>query len=235
MIISIHTNGMLTKVRIKMARNKYSEETVALIVSEALKLFIEKGYENTSIQDIINHLGGLSKGAIYHHFKSKKEIFVAVCERIGESNTAYFDDILANKATTGAEKLQEMISSVYNNPNNEVIHVVVKTMTEDPEFFMNNIKEIYELVAPQYIQPVLEEGMRDGSIVTNYPKELAEVVITLLNVWINPLINKGSKEDMKNRFVFLKIILGHLGADVLSDEMMEKCMEHCESYFPDNI
>ena len=52
-----------------MARNKYPEETVNLILDVAGRLFMEKGYEHTSIQDIINNLGGLSKGAIYHHFK----------------------------------------------------------------------------------------------------------------------------------------------------------------------
>lgn len=70
-----------------MARNKHPEETVNLILDVAFRLFMEKGYEHTSIQDIINHLGGLSKGAIYHHFKSKEDILVAVTERItAESN-----------------------------------------------------------------------------------------------------------------------------------------------------
>ena len=53
-----------------MARNKHPEETVNLILETATRLFMEKGYEHTSIQDIIDNLGGLSKGAIYHHFKS---------------------------------------------------------------------------------------------------------------------------------------------------------------------
>ena len=52
-----------------MARNKYPEETVNRILDVAGHLFMEKGYEHTSIQDIIDNLGGLSKGAIYHHFK----------------------------------------------------------------------------------------------------------------------------------------------------------------------
>ena len=70
-----------------MARNKHPEETVNLILDVAFRLFMEKGYEHTSIQDIIDHLGGLSKGAIYHHFKSKEDILVAVTERItAESN-----------------------------------------------------------------------------------------------------------------------------------------------------
>lgn len=47
-----------------MARNKHPEETVSLILDVAGRLFLEKGYEYTSIQDIIDNLGGLSKGAI---------------------------------------------------------------------------------------------------------------------------------------------------------------------------
>lgn len=46
-----------------MARNKYPEATKKLIIETAGRLFLEKGYEHTSIQDIIDNLGGLSKGA----------------------------------------------------------------------------------------------------------------------------------------------------------------------------
>ena len=53
-----------------MARNKHPEETVQRILTTASKLFLEKGYEKTSLQDIIRETG-LSKGAIYHHFSSK--------------------------------------------------------------------------------------------------------------------------------------------------------------------
>ena len=45
-----------------MARNKHPEETVNLILDVAFRLFMEQGYEHTSIQDIIDNLGGLSKG-----------------------------------------------------------------------------------------------------------------------------------------------------------------------------
>ena len=48
----------------KMSRNKYPEETVKLILDTAAKLFAEKGYDETSLQDIIDRTN-LSKGAIY--------------------------------------------------------------------------------------------------------------------------------------------------------------------------
>ena len=69
-----------------MARNKHPEETVNLILDVAFRLFMEKGYEHTSIQDIIDHLGGLSKGAIYHHFKSKEDIQTFAASKISSAN-----------------------------------------------------------------------------------------------------------------------------------------------------
>lgn len=47
-----------------MSRNKYPEEPVTLILDVAQTLFIDKGYEHTTMQDIIDNLGGLTKGAI---------------------------------------------------------------------------------------------------------------------------------------------------------------------------
>ena len=55
-----------------MARNKHPEETVEKILAVSAKLFMEKGYEHTTLQDIIDNLGGLTKGAIYHHFKGRR-------------------------------------------------------------------------------------------------------------------------------------------------------------------
>ena len=64
-----------------MGRNKYPEETVAKILDAALELFCAQGYEGTSIQDIVDRLDGMTKGAVYHHFKSKEEIFNAAFDR----------------------------------------------------------------------------------------------------------------------------------------------------------
>ena len=80
-----------------VARNKHPEETVQLILDVAFRLFIEKGYEHTSIQDILDHLGGLSKGAIYHHFKSKEDILVAVIDRMTAESNGMLADICNRK------------------------------------------------------------------------------------------------------------------------------------------
>ena len=72
-----------------MARNKYPEVTVEKILDVAQRLFLEKGYDNTTIQDIVNELGGLTKGAIYHHFKSKEEIIDALSEKLFFENNPF--------------------------------------------------------------------------------------------------------------------------------------------------
>ncbi|MEG1136534.1 MAG: TetR/AcrR family transcriptional regulator [Anaerovoracaceae bacterium] len=213
-----------------MSRNKYPEETVKLILEEALKLFIEKGYESTSIQDIINHLGGLSKGAIYHHFKSKEDIFEAVCRKIGEENIVYYDKMRDDKTKNGYEKLKEMIRSAYTNPNNDAVIAMQDKITSDPKFLMNQIHESYDLVAPRYIEPIIREGIADGSIKTDYPKELAGVLITLLNIWINPMIEQTTTFQMQQKLNFFKVLLGGIGIDLLDDEITEQYMKYCEHY-----
>ena len=84
-----------------MARNKYPEETVRRILDVAEELFYTKGYEHTTMADIVDGLGGLTKGAVYHHFKSKEEIFEAVFERANRPVCERSDAILADRSLTG--------------------------------------------------------------------------------------------------------------------------------------
>lgn len=57
----------------------YKEERRALLLQSALHCFAEKGFEATTIDHIVKH-GGVSKGAVYHYFKSKEEIYLELIE-----------------------------------------------------------------------------------------------------------------------------------------------------------
>ncbi|WP_276936081.1 TetR/AcrR family transcriptional regulator, partial [Dielma fastidiosa] len=87
-----------------MARNKYPEQTVEKILEVSLKLFSEKGYEKTTMQDIVNALG-MSKGAIYHHFKSKEELVDAVSTYSFMKRNS-FVDVYELKHLNGLQKLR---------------------------------------------------------------------------------------------------------------------------------
>ena len=71
-------------------------------------MFCEKGYDNTSLQDIINETK-LSKGAIYHHFDSKEDILKAIFQRIGNENAVIFAKIRDNDSLNGLEKVKRNI------------------------------------------------------------------------------------------------------------------------------
>ena len=213
-----------------MARNKYPEETVKLIVDEALKLFVEKGYDNTSIQDILSNLGGLSKGAIYHHFKSKEEIFVAVCEKIGQETTIFYNNIRDDKFLTGYEKLKLIIKSAGSNPSNEAMKSMKPNLTNEPKFFMSQIMQIFDLVVPVYLQPIIEEGIKDGTIKTDYPKELAEVIIVLMNIWINPAIAPANAEEMVRKLKFFKSLMLGIGVDLLDDDTINQFVDYINDF-----
>src|SRR5579863_2540328 len=60
-------------------------DTRNIILKTALQLFLKKGYKDVSYQDLMEKTG-LSKGALYHHFKSKKELLAATFEFLLEAS-----------------------------------------------------------------------------------------------------------------------------------------------------
>ncbi len=111
-----------------MARNKHPEETVEKILAVSAKLFMEKGYEHTTLQDIIDNLGGLTKGAIYHHFKGKEEILLAIADRMGEQTEAWMRTVRDDPGLTGAEKLQKMFRASLENSDQTDLFVLAPNM-----------------------------------------------------------------------------------------------------------
>lgn len=61
-----------------------SEETTGQLVTAARDLFADKGFAGTSIEEIVR-AAGVTRGAMYHHFASKEELFEAVFEREQEA------------------------------------------------------------------------------------------------------------------------------------------------------
>ena len=62
-------------------RAEYAEMTRRALVDAARTLFAERGYASTSIDDVAD-AARVTKGAVYHHFKGKTDLFEAVCERV---------------------------------------------------------------------------------------------------------------------------------------------------------
>lgn len=211
-----------------MARNKYPEETVKLILDVATKMFFEKGYDNTSLQDIINETK-LSKGAIYHHFGSKEDILKAIFQRIGNENAVIFAKIRDNDSLNGLEKLREIFKTAVFNSNQSVLLTVSPQLLNNPRFLAMQIEQIYEMVVPEFVEPVLEQGIKDKSLEIENPHEIAEVIMVLSNVWLNPLVEMTDKEGMKKRCNTFNTLLNGIGIDTLLDkETISAFIQFCK-------
>lgn len=199
-----------------MARNKYPEETVALILDTAQRLFIEKGYEHTTIQDIIDNLGGLTKGAVYHHFSSKEDILKAVTARLFHDNSlsGKWSKIAEDASLNGAQKLKSMLYEALVDEQEQKFRSMGIHLQNMPHMLSDLLLRSVNDIAPNAIKPVLEEGICDGSIKVPFAKELSEVVSLLANVWLNPLVFPMSDKDIENKWQVILGLMALLGVDV---------------------
>ena len=65
--------------RYVILKSKLKDSTKNQILEAALRVFVKSGFSKTTMEDIVNE-SGLSKGAIYHHYGSKKELFLALID-----------------------------------------------------------------------------------------------------------------------------------------------------------
>lgn len=213
-----------------MARNKHPEETVNLILDVAFRLFMEKGYEHTSIQDIIDHLGGLSKGAIYHHFKSKEDILVAVTDRMTAESNQMLAVIRDRSDLNGKEKLKTIFSESIKRPVQNDIFTVAPDFHDNPKLLFSLLHDTIENAAPNYILPIIKQGISDGSIKTDYPEQLAELILLAANIWMNPMIFDSSEEESCCKFMVFKQMMQGFGLDIVDNEMLERLQELAAIY-----
>lgn len=213
-----------------MARNKYPEETVNLILETAMKLFAEKGYEHTSIQDIINNLGGLSKGAIYHHFRSKEDILNAVTIKMSEQSNKMLFEIQNSPGLTGKEKLRKLLTESLNRSVHDEIFAAAPNIGDSPALVFSILRGTIDYTAPVYVLPIIEQGIADGSIQTEYPKELAELILLVGNVWLDPMIFDDDPEGIYRKCKMYDQMLRAFGLDILDESVFERLRSLTEVY-----
>ena len=200
-----------------MARNKYPEVTVERILDAAQRLFLQKGYDNTTIQDIVDELGGLTKGAVYHHFKSKEEIMDAVGDRMFFSNNP-FEAVRGRTDLNGLQKLQEAVR--LNQSDQERVRLTAQSIpiAKSPRLLQEMIVSNRKVLTPYFLE-LIEEGNRDGSMHTDYPREIAELLPLLTSLWLLPSVYPASREQMKRKFLFLGEMLEKMGVPLMDDSI----------------
>ena len=211
-----------------MGRNKYPEETVRKILDTAERLFIEKGYERASLQDIIQATG-LSKGAIYHHFASKEDIFYSVCDRIGQRNEEVLSQVRDAPYLSGLEKLRAIFKASIRPERQAKMFCMMPYLMDNPKFLATEMRSIFTEVVPGFVEPIIREGMADGSIRTDHPKELAEAMMILSDGWINPIVQPTTPEEIRARCAVYNRLFGAFGIDgIIDQEVIDALVSYAE-------
>lgn len=192
----------------------------------SLKLFLEKGYEETTILDIVDNLGGLTRGAFYHHFKSKEEVMNAL------GNKLFFDDnpfekVNGDKTLNGLEKIKKVIKLQFENSEQQKISAMSIPLLKNPRI-LAELLESNQVVAVPLFQKLFEEGMIDGSIKKTNAKLLSEISILLTNFWLIPSVFPCTKQEFFDKLTLLKNIFDGIGVPIFDEEIMMYCRKAIE-------
>lgn len=136
--------------RTKEQFKKIREETKDKILMSALELFAQKGYANTSINDIAN-LAGISKGLAYNYFDSKRKLMEEVIMILfNEVEKVFF---ALKKTKDPFEKIQKIIDSTFDwTKDNEDFWRLYSSI-----LLQIDVKEIVDKVAGNYLNEALKE------------------------------------------------------------------------------
>lgn len=192
-----------------MARNRHPEVTVERILDAAQRLFLEKGYDNTTIQDIVDELGGLTKGAVYHHFKGKEEIMDAVNDRMFFSHNP-FEAVRGLSGLTALEKLRQAVLIYNSDEDSGELARQSAAIMKNPRLLEGMLVSNRETLTPYYLE-LINEGLADGSITTRYPRELAELLPILTSLWFMPGIYPATRGEQRRKFDFILDMLDAMG------------------------
>ena len=207
-----------------MSKEYNSQATIETILSVSAKLFLEKGFDKTSMMDIAK-TAGISKGAIYHHFQSKDEIIKSVTERQAQAVKDVMENFLSETySLSGKEQLQLILERNFENQKAHYLDDVMSVRMKSAEFVLSYMQSCVNKDAA-FVSEIIKRGIADGSLVTNSPDECAEVFLLLLNVWCDPAVFNCNGEKLSSRLKFLQYLMKSIGIDVLSDGFIEKSLE----------
>lgn len=201
-----------------MARpvKKEPEQWKSEILDAAQRLFLLKGYEETSVSDIMKEAGG-AKGMFYRFFQSKEEAMQALGDRMFLRNNP-FEAVKERTDLNGLQKIRELLVLNQSDEERNRINVQAIPILKDPRILAAAVEANRRVLTPLWFE-LIEEGRRDGSIRTEYAKELSEL-LPLINFWLMPSVYPASVEEIRHKYCFIMEVLSRIGLPILDDRKM---------------
>lgn len=175
------------------------------LVKIAFALFMRKGYENTTINDILK-TAEISKGAMYHYFESKEDILDAVIIYVIDIDAKRYDSIIDNQKLSAWDKFIALMLEPPGEVPEELQQVQEYLSNRKASIVDYRSRELSEQHSVIELAKIINEGVRSGEFQTDFPDEMAEMIYAasqsmVLWVGINPVAEKIKKEA--EAFAFL--------------------------------
>lgn len=151
------------------------------IIETAERLFYLKGYENTSVQDVLDELK-LSKGGFYHHFESKLSLLEAICEKRTERAFEASERAVSDEKLNAVEKLNLLfgMSSIFHQDSMDFIALMLRVAYHDGAVML---REQMKIVSMRLMQPlvdeVIAEGVRENLFFVKFPDSIGSLLLLL--------------------------------------------------------
>ncbi|SCY43297.1 transcriptional regulator, TetR family [Butyrivibrio hungatei] len=171
------------------------------ILDAAEELFVTKGYDKTSTNDILDRVG-IARGTLYYHFKSKEDILNAMIERINDSLIAKAKMIAADTSVPVIDRLVMTIASL--NVETDIGHEIIGEVHKPQNALMH--QKMQENLTSGIVSVLLElaeEGVRQGLFNIKYPAETIEMLVLYSNIAFDDYHEKNSPSMEKKIAAFL--------------------------------
>lgn len=147
------------------------------LLNIAYKLFMTKGYENTSVDEIIAE-AKIAKGTYYYYFESKEETLEKVIEMMIEEECKKANEILQSNLSV-QEKILGIIISMRPNAEELKIQKAIN-IPENIVMHQKINKKIIEVITP-LLTEVIEEGKKQNIFDCDNVKERIEIILIITN------------------------------------------------------
>ena len=153
-------------------------KTKRRIFNTAVKLFAEKGYDNTNIEEI-TAVAGVAKGSLYYHFSKKEDIFDLVLEE-GEKLLKNSIEIKTKNCKTALDKIKAIIMIQIKITVNyeDFLNVVLSQIWGNESKNIKCKEAVYKHI--NVIKKIVEEGIANGEFREGNPDAIASGIFGIL-------------------------------------------------------
>jgi len=152
------------------------------LLDRASALFVEQGYDNVSLNDLIAD-AGVSKGAFYHWFPSKDALIAALAERSARDQFAVVEDTLAQSTGDAFDRLNAVLQAGFDVKMNmgtpERLAAMVSLLRPENAHLYGRIVTVEETLFRPLLTRLISDGVAEGVFDTFDPEGVADMILGL--------------------------------------------------------